>query len=105
MSFRDDLSKRAADIGAALAAELAVLGQDQIAEGMRYATGGGKRLRGFLALAHQPEEHFGDPLIPVGEAKRLRPRIARADLVERRAGHPPVVDMWRPTCPSTFCRE
>ncbi len=51
MSFRDDLSKRSADIGAALAAELAVLGQDQIAEGMRYATGGGKRLRGFLVLA------------------------------------------------------
>lgn len=51
MNFRDDLSRRATDIGSALEAELADLGQDQIAEGMRYATGGGKRLRGFLVLA------------------------------------------------------
>ncbi|MBF9042535.1 polyprenyl synthetase family protein [Rhodobacterales bacterium HKCCE4037] len=29
---------------------MARLGDDRIAEGMRYATGGGKRLRGFLAL-------------------------------------------------------
>ncbi|BDW87193.1 polyprenyl synthetase family protein [Roseicyclus marinus] len=33
-----------------LAEELARLGPDRVAEGMRYATNGGKRLRGFLVL-------------------------------------------------------
>ncbi|WP_297615313.1 farnesyl diphosphate synthase [uncultured Roseicyclus sp.] len=33
-----------------LIAELARFGPDRVAEGMRYATDGGKRLRGFLAL-------------------------------------------------------
>jgi farnesyl diphosphate synthase len=33
-----------------LAEEMARLGPDRVAEGMRYATNGGKRLRGFLVL-------------------------------------------------------
>nr|WP_254656349.1 farnesyl diphosphate synthase [Jannaschia sp. CCS1] len=37
-------------MGDFLTRQLADLGDDTIAQGMRYATGGGKRLRGFLAL-------------------------------------------------------
>ncbi|WP_461427082.1 polyprenyl synthetase family protein [Gymnodinialimonas sp.] len=37
-------------MGDFLTEQMARFGDDNIAEGMRYATGGGKRLRGFLAL-------------------------------------------------------
>lgn len=37
-------------IARALSDRMAVLGSDRVAEGMRYATAGGKRLRGFLVL-------------------------------------------------------
>lgn len=37
-------------IAHALSGRLAALGTDRVAEGMRYATAGGKRLRGFLVL-------------------------------------------------------
>ena len=37
-------------IGAHLSAQLAAFGDDRVAQGMRYATDGGKRLRGFLVL-------------------------------------------------------
>ena len=43
-----DAAQRA--ISTFLVEEMARLGSDRVAEGMRYATNGGKRLRGFLAL-------------------------------------------------------
>jgi farnesyl diphosphate synthase len=43
-----DTAQRA--ISEFLVEEMARLGSDRVAEGMRYATNGGKRLRGFLAL-------------------------------------------------------
>ncbi|MGI9394170.1 MAG: polyprenyl synthetase family protein [Boseongicola sp.] len=48
MSFEDKLKAQQLRIGAALRSYLSELGTDRIAEGMRYATNGGKRLRGFL---------------------------------------------------------
>lgn len=51
MKFEDNLKAQGSRISAALRGYLSELGNDQIAEGMRYATGGGKRLRGFL-LCH-----------------------------------------------------
>ena len=48
MKFEDNLKAEGSRISAALRSYLNDLGNDQIAEGMRYATGGGKRLRGFL---------------------------------------------------------
>ena len=51
MSFEDDLKASAARIGGALDGCLAVFGNDPVAQGMRYATNGGKRLRGFLVLS------------------------------------------------------
>ncbi len=48
MKFEDDLKAQGARISAALSSYLGDLGNDRIAEGMRYATSGGKRLRGFL---------------------------------------------------------
>jgi len=48
VKFEDNLKIEGARISAALRGYLGELGNDQIAEGMRYATGGGKRLRGFL---------------------------------------------------------
>lgn len=50
MSFRTKLAAAQDQIGLALVDRLAPLGEDSIAQGMRYATGGGKRLRGFLVL-------------------------------------------------------
>ncbi|MCV6593980.1 MAG: polyprenyl synthetase family protein [Silicimonas sp.] len=50
MSFADDLAGDAARIGAVLDAELARLPAGVIRDGMRYASNGGKRLRGFLVL-------------------------------------------------------
>jgi len=48
--FRAALGDAQGAISEFLANELAALGPDRVAEGMRYATNGGKRLRGFLAL-------------------------------------------------------
>ena len=50
MNFRDCLAARASDIQAALDAELSALGPGQIAQAMRHALSGGKRLRGFLVI-------------------------------------------------------
>lgn len=51
MSFEGELNADAARIGAALSKYLAELGTERVAEGMRYATNGGKRLRGFLVMS------------------------------------------------------
>jgi farnesyl diphosphate synthase len=48
--FQTALSAAQAAISDFLIQEMARLGRDRIAAGMRYATDGGKRLRGFLAL-------------------------------------------------------
>lgn len=50
MRFQDDLKRDAGRIGETLDAEWARLPDGAITEGMAYATNGGKRLRGFLAL-------------------------------------------------------
>ena len=50
MSFRDALAAAQAEIQEALDALLSGYGDGPVADAMRYATGGGKRLRGFLAL-------------------------------------------------------
>ena len=48
--FKAALAAAQADIAQFLTAELARFGDDRVAQGMRYATDGGKRLRGFLVL-------------------------------------------------------
>ena len=48
--FEARLAHARSAITAHLTQEMARLGQDRVAEGMRYATDGGKRLRGFLVL-------------------------------------------------------
>ena len=48
MKFEDKLKANASQISAALSGYLKELGDNDIAEAMRYATGGGKRIRGFL---------------------------------------------------------
>jgi farnesyl diphosphate synthase len=48
--FHDALGAAQSAIGAFLADQLARFGGDPVAEGMRYASDGGKRLRGFLVL-------------------------------------------------------
>ena len=48
--FKAALAATQADIAQFLTAELARFGDDRVAQGMRYATDGGKRLRGFLVL-------------------------------------------------------
>lgn len=48
--FKQALAQAQADISDFLAAELARFSDDRVAQGMRYATDGGKRLRGFLVL-------------------------------------------------------
>ena len=48
--FKTALTDAQIAIGDFLTAHMAPLGDDNIAAGMRYATSGGKRLRGFLAL-------------------------------------------------------
>jgi farnesyl diphosphate synthase len=48
--FKTALDDAQQAISKFLAEEMARLGSDRVAEGMRYATNGGKRLRGFLAL-------------------------------------------------------
>jgi farnesyl diphosphate synthase len=48
--FHNALAAAQAEIGGFLADRLGTLGDDPVAEGMRYAADGGKRLRGFLAL-------------------------------------------------------
>ncbi len=50
MTFRARLSERAAEIQAEIDTVLARFGGDSVAEGMRYALSGGKRLRGFLVI-------------------------------------------------------
>lgn len=51
MNFETQLKSEAARIGQALDGHLRQFGDDTIAEGMRYATSGGKRLRGFLVVS------------------------------------------------------
>ena len=48
--FKAALAAAQADIAQFLTAELARFGDYRVAQGMRYATDGGKRLRGFLVL-------------------------------------------------------
>jgi farnesyl diphosphate synthase len=48
--FQRALGTAQAVISAFLSEQLSRFGDDRVAEGMRYATDGGKRLRGFLAL-------------------------------------------------------
>jgi farnesyl diphosphate synthase len=48
--FEQQLKDAQDAIARALADRMAVLGSDRVAEGMRYTTTGGKRLRGFLVL-------------------------------------------------------
>ena len=48
--FQTALAEAQAAISDFLIEEMSALGGDRVAEGMRYATNGGKRLRGFLAL-------------------------------------------------------
>lgn len=48
--FKAALDQAQTEIAAFLANELARFGDDPVAQGMRYATDGGKRLRGFLVL-------------------------------------------------------
>jgi len=48
--FQQALGAAQGAISAFLVEELSRFGEDRVAEGMRYATDGGKRLRGFLAL-------------------------------------------------------
>lgn len=50
MNFLDDLKHKADRIGGTIYAALSPLPDGAITEGMIYATAGGKRLRGFLAL-------------------------------------------------------
>ena len=50
MSFKTQLTAAQDRIAAALTDHLSIYGDDTIAQGMRYATNGGKRLRGFLVL-------------------------------------------------------
>ncbi|MCU4652395.1 polyprenyl synthetase family protein [Roseibacterium sp. SDUM158016] len=48
--FEDALGAAQDAIGGFLSERLGTLGDDRVAEGMRYASDGGKRLRGFLVL-------------------------------------------------------
>jgi farnesyl diphosphate synthase len=48
--FQEQLKDAQDAIARALSDRMAVLGSDRVAEGMRYTTAGGKRLRGFLVL-------------------------------------------------------
>jgi farnesyl diphosphate synthase len=48
--FETALAEAQDAIGTFLTDRLATLGEDRVAEGMRYASDGGKRLRGFLVL-------------------------------------------------------
>ena len=48
--FQAKLTSTQDAIGAFLATRIGALGRDRIVEGMRYASAGGKRLRGFLVL-------------------------------------------------------
>jgi farnesyl diphosphate synthase len=50
VTFTDKLAARGAQVQACLDAELSSYGTLPVAEGMRYATHGGKRLRGFLVI-------------------------------------------------------
>jgi farnesyl diphosphate synthase len=50
MGFETSLAAAQQQIGSALTDALARFGAEPVAEGMRYATGGGKRLRGYLVM-------------------------------------------------------
>ncbi|MEO1536820.1 MAG: farnesyl diphosphate synthase [Pseudomonadota bacterium] len=50
MSFANQLTARAAEVQTALDQTLGIYGANDVADGMRYATRGGKRLRGFLVM-------------------------------------------------------
>ena len=69
MSFRDRLAARAGEVQAALDAELSAFGNGPVADGMRHALNGGKRLRGFLAI--ESANLFGVP-----EARAVRAAAA-----------------------------
>ena len=67
--FSQRLSEAQDRIAGFLDRAMAGLGTDRVAEGMRYAAGGGKRLRGFLALESAA-------LFDVPEAQALWPAAA-----------------------------
>ena len=69
MSFTDRLAARGAQVQACLDGVLADHGALPVVEGMRYATRGGKRLRGFLAM--EAGALFGVP-----EARSVRAAAA-----------------------------
>ena len=69
MSFEERLAGRAAQVQACLDAVLEGYGTLPVAEGMRYATRGGKRLRGFLVIE-------GAALFGVPEARAVRAAAA-----------------------------
>lgn len=50
MNFEERLKTRSLEVQTALDEMLACFGSDSVSEGMRYATRGGKRLRGFLLI-------------------------------------------------------
>jgi farnesyl diphosphate synthase len=50
MGFETSLAAAQQEIGSALTDALARFGAEPVAEGMRYAIGGGKRLRGYLVM-------------------------------------------------------
>ncbi len=50
MGFETSLAAAQQQIGSALTNALARFGAEPVAEGMRYSTGGGKRLRGYLVM-------------------------------------------------------
>ncbi|MGB3409296.1 MAG: polyprenyl synthetase family protein [Jannaschia sp.] len=50
MTFRDSLAKTQADVQGTLDVSLSPFGSGPVAEAMRYATRGGKRLRAYLAV-------------------------------------------------------
>jgi farnesyl diphosphate synthase len=69
VTFEERLARRGAEVQACLDAALAGYGALPVAEGMRYAVRGGKRLRGFLVIE-------GAALFGVPEAQAVRAAAA-----------------------------
>jgi farnesyl diphosphate synthase len=69
VSFGDRLAARGSEVQACFDAHLADYGPLPVAEGMRYATRGGKRLRGFLVME-------GAALFGVPDARSVRAAAA-----------------------------
>ena len=68
--FEDRLAASSEAVRSALDAELSGLGHDPVADGMRHALGGGKRLRGFLVI--ETAALFS---VPIGRASRAAAAI------------------------------